>query len=53
MCDGLEEGSELPRSIVEYCYKSDELNDPLISEDHITAFSWATPQEIDEMFTMS
>ena len=50
---GLEEGSVLPRSIVEYCYKSDELSDPLISEDHITAFSWATPQEIDEMFTMS
>jgi phosphoribosylaminoimidazole-succinocarboxamide synthase len=50
---GLEEGSALPRSIVEYYYKSDELNDPMITEEHITAFGWATPPEIDEMLSMS
>jgi phosphoribosylaminoimidazole-succinocarboxamide synthase len=49
----MEEGSPLPRSIVEYCYKSDELNDPLISEEHITAFGWATPQDLDEIMAMS
>jgi phosphoribosylaminoimidazole-succinocarboxamide synthase len=50
---GLEEGSPLPRSIVEFCYKSDELNDPLVSEEHITAFAWASPQEIDEMTALA
>jgi len=50
---GLEEGTPLPRSIVEFCYKSDELNDPLISEEHITAFGWASPQEIDEMTSLA
>ena len=28
---GLEEGVQLPRSIVEFCYKNDELNDPVVS----------------------
>jgi len=50
---GLEEGSALPRSIVEFCYKSDELDDPLVSEEHITAFGWASPQEIDEMTALA
>jgi phosphoribosylaminoimidazole-succinocarboxamide synthase len=47
------EGTPLPRSIVEYYYKSDELGDPLISEEHITAFGWASPQELDEMLSMA
>jgi len=46
---GLEEGMQLPRSIIEFYYKADELNDPMVSEEHITAFGWATPQELDEM----
>ncbi len=50
---GLEEGSVLPRSIVEYYYKSDDLGDPLISEEHITAFGWAAPPEIDDMLSLS
>ena len=50
---GLEEGSALPRSIVEYYYKSDDLGDPLISEEHITAFGWASPPEIDDMLSLS
>jgi phosphoribosylaminoimidazole-succinocarboxamide synthase len=50
---GMEEGTALPRSIVEYYYKSDELNDPMISEEHITAFGWASPQELDEIMHMS
>ena len=49
----LSEGTALPRSIVEFCYKSDELGDPLVSEEHITAFGWATPQEIDDLMSMS
>ena len=50
---GISEGSQLPRSIVEFCYKSDELGDPLVAEEHITAFGWATPQEIDEMMSLA
>ncbi len=50
---GLEEGSALPRSIVEYYYKNDDLGDPLISEEHITSFGWAAPAEIDDMLSLS
>ena len=50
---GMEEGTALPRSIIEFYYKNDELGDPMISEEHITAFNWATPQEIDDIMAMS
>lgn len=50
---GLEEGAPLPRSIIEYYYKSDKLGDPLISEEHITAFGWASTQELDDILSMS
>ena len=50
---GLEEGAALPRSIIEYYYKSDKLNDPMVSEEHITAFGWASPQEIDEIMSLA
>ncbi len=50
---GLDEGTQLPRSIVEFYYKSDELDDPIVSEEHVTAFGWANPQEIDEMIALS
>ncbi len=46
---GLEEGHTLPRSIIEFYHKNDELGDPMVSEEHITAFNWASPQEIDDM----
>ncbi len=49
----MEEGAALPRSIVEFCYKNDELGDPLVAEEHITAFGWATPQDMDEIMQMS
>ena len=49
----IEEGTALPRSIVEYYYKSDELGDPLVSEEHITAFGWSTYQELDEILNLS
>jgi phosphoribosylaminoimidazole-succinocarboxamide synthase len=50
---GIEEGTPLPRSIIEFCYKKDELGDPLVSEEHITAFNWATHQEIDDIVAMT
>jgi phosphoribosylaminoimidazole-succinocarboxamide synthase len=50
---GVEEGTALPRSIVEYYYKKDELGDPMVSEEHITAFGWASTQDLDEIMQMS
>jgi phosphoribosylaminoimidazole-succinocarboxamide synthase len=50
---GLEEGQVLPRSIIEFCYKNDKLHDPMVSEEHITAFGWATPMELDDIMHMS
>jgi phosphoribosylaminoimidazole-succinocarboxamide synthase len=46
---GIPEGQALPRSIIEFYYKKDELNDPMVTEEHITAFNWAQTQEIDDM----
>ncbi len=45
----IEEGTPLPRSIVEYYLKNDELGDPLVTEEHITAFGWAATQDLDDM----
>ncbi len=50
---GLEEGHALPRSIIEFYHKNDALGDPMVSEEHITAFNWANPQEIDDMMHMA
>jgi phosphoribosylaminoimidazole-succinocarboxamide synthase len=50
---GLEEGTVLPRSIIEFYYKNDELDDPMVSEEHITAFGWASPQEIDDIMALA
>ena len=49
----VDEGTPLPRSIVEYYYKADELGDPLVSEEHITAFGWATPHDVDDMMALA
>jgi phosphoribosylaminoimidazole-succinocarboxamide synthase len=50
---GIPKGERLSRSIVEFYLKSDEYDDPIVSEEHITAFGWAAPQEIDEMMNMA
>jgi phosphoribosylaminoimidazole-succinocarboxamide synthase len=50
---GMDEGTPLPRSIIEFYYKSDELGDPMVTEEHITAFNWAAPQEIDDMMSIA
>src|ERR1700761_2926878 len=46
---GIPEGQVLPRSIIEFYYKRDDLNDPLVTEEHVTAFNWATTAEIDDI----
>ncbi len=46
---GLKQGDVLPRPIIEFYYKSDELDDPMINEDHITVFKWADEQTLAKM----
>ncbi|ODT67727.1 MAG: phosphoribosylaminoimidazolesuccinocarboxamide synthase [Pelagibacterium sp. SCN 63-23] len=50
---GLEQGTQLPRSIIEFYYKDDALGDPMVSEEHITAFGWATPAELDDIMSLA
>ena len=50
---GIEEGEPLSRPIVEFCLKRDDLGDPLVAEEHVTAFGWASPAEMDEMIQMT
>lgn len=50
---GIEEGTQLPRPIVEYCYKDDSLGDPLVSEEHIAAFGWASQQDMDDILGLA
>ena len=50
---GVDEGTALPRSIVEFYYKSDKLGDPMVTEEHITAFGWANPQELDDIMSLA
>ena len=50
---GIAEGTALPRSIIEFYYKNDELGDPMVSEEHITAFGWASPQDLDDVMALA
>ncbi|WOI55102.1 phosphoribosylaminoimidazolesuccinocarboxamide synthase [Palleronia sp. LCG004] len=50
---GLAEGTALPRPIVEFCLKDDKLGDPLVSEEHILAFGWASQQDLDDMISLA
>ncbi|MCK5540485.1 MAG: phosphoribosylaminoimidazolesuccinocarboxamide synthase [Deltaproteobacteria bacterium] len=44
---GRSEGEKLPETIVEYYYKDDALNDPMINRDHVLVFNLATAEQID------
>ncbi|PUB11284.1 phosphoribosylaminoimidazole-succinocarboxamide synthase [Yoonia sediminilitoris] len=50
---GLEEGTALPRPIVEFSYKDDALGDPLVPEEYIIAFGWATQQDMDDIVSLA
>ena len=43
---GVTDGTVLEKPLIEFCYKKDELDDPLIAKEHIFAFNWATEEEI-------
>jgi phosphoribosylaminoimidazole-succinocarboxamide synthase len=46
---GLEEGQKLRVPVLEFCYKSDPLNDPMINDYHIKALGWASDEELSEI----
>ncbi len=50
---GREEGEVLKHPIVEYYYKSDPLDDPLIYAEHALLFGWATEAELEAIRTMA
>ncbi|WP_313806156.1 phosphoribosylaminoimidazolesuccinocarboxamide synthase [Sphingobium sp.] len=50
---GIEEGTQLPRTLIEYCYKDDALGDPLVSEEHIACFGWASQEEMHDIADMA
>ena len=50
---GIEEGEPLPRPIIEFCLKDDKLGDPLVTEEHIIAFNWATQQDLDDIVALA
>ena len=49
----MDEGDPLPYPIIEWNLKSDELGDPLITDEHIFALNLADPAELDEMHTLA
>ena len=50
---GIEEGTQLPRTIIEYCYKNDELGDPMVADEHIACFGWASQDEMNDIADMA
>jgi phosphoribosylaminoimidazole-succinocarboxamide synthase len=44
---GLEEGTKMKSTVLEFCYKNDDLGDPMVNEYHILAMDFATKEEID------
>ncbi len=50
---GLEEGTILKCTVLEYCYKDDELGDPMINDYHIKAIGIATPEEMSTIADMA
>ena len=50
---GIEEGTPLSRTILEYYYKDDALGDPLITEEHLACFGWASQEELHDIADMA
>ena len=46
---GIDDGTVLKSPLLEYCYKNDELGDPLVAKEHILLFDWATETELNEI----
>lgn len=50
---GVEEGTDLLCPTLEYCYKNDDLGDPMVNDYHILACGWATKEDLDTISAMT
>ena len=50
---GIEEGTVLPSTVLEFCYKNDDLGDPMINDYHALAMNLATAEELETIKKIS
>ena len=50
---GIPLGTVLKQPLVEFCYKSDELGDPLLTRDRIFLLELATPDQVERLRTLA
>lgn len=50
---GLKEGVEAKPPVVEFCYKDDDLGDPILNDDHIRLLKLAKPAEVAKIREMA
>lgn len=50
---GLEEGWKLPSTVLEFCYKRDDLGDPLVNDYHIRALGLASDEDLAQISAYS
>ena len=50
---GIKEGKKLKKPILEYYFKKDSLNDPMVMRDHIEIFGWASKAELKKIDKIS
>lgn len=46
---GLPEGTKLKKTVLEYCYKNDDLGDPMVNEYHIAAMGWVSDEDLKKI----
>ena len=50
---GIPEGTPMKRTVLEYCYKCDALDDPMVNEYHILAMEYCTKEELDAISSLA
>jgi len=50
---GVAEGTKLNCTVLEFCYKNDELGDPMLNDYHILSINLATKEEIEKLSSMA
>ena len=46
---GLPEGTKLKKTVLEYCYKNDDLGDPMVNKYHIAAMGWVSDEDLKKI----
>lgn len=50
---GLPEGVKLKKTVLEYCYKNDDLGDPMVNDYHIAAMGWVSEEDLKKIAAYS